>query len=330
MMRNDPYATLGVDPTASQAEIRKRYKRLARQYHPDLNPSDEKAEERFKEISAAFDLLSDPEKRQLYDEFGEEAVRLGFDAEKARAYRDGQHWGGTRHHGRRGVPSDDLFAGGVDLDDLLGNLFTGGRPRARSGPRRGGDLEAAMTVSLRESIMGGERQITVERPDPLGDPNEASRALRRVQLKVKIPPGIEDGQTIRLAGQGNPGSHGGPTGDLLIHIEVASHPFVRREGRDLHMDLPVTVGEAMLGARIEVPTFEGNVNLTIPAGSQGGDRLRLRGRGGRSHRGKPGGDLYVTLVVKVPDLKTDPQKARDAAERLEEVYRGSIRGSLVL
>ncbi len=325
MMRStDLYAALGVAPSASQDEIRKTYKRLARQYHPDLNPADAESEERFKEISVAFDVLSDPDKRKLYDEFGEEAIRIGFDAQRARAHRDWQTWGSAGQRHARGV------SGGVGLEDLFGSVFRRSGGRVQQGPRRGSDLEARMTISLREAVLGTQRQMTFERPEPfeaLGGPSPASRPL---QLEVKIPAGIEDGQRIRLAGQGRPGSAGGPAGDLLIQIDVAPHPLVRREGRDLHLDLPVTVSEAMLGAKIEVPTFDGTVTLTIPAGSQGGSRLRLRAKGMPATKGKVAGDLYVRLAIRVPDPAADPDAAKEAATKLDAAYRGDVRGGLVL
>jgi len=326
MATQDLYQILGVGRGASQAEIKKSYRKLAHQYHPDVNPGDARAEERFKQISAAFDVLSDPQKRALYDEFGEDAIKIGFDPEKARAYRQwrdqaqrsGGPFAGFDFGDAPGGPG-----GGFDFGDMFADFF-GGR-RGRGGGRgfggfgqRGGDVESEMALDLRDAVLGGEHELTL---------NKAGGTSR---LKVRIPVGVEDGQKIRLAGQGLPGSGGAPSGDLYLRVRVRPHPVLRREGRDLPLELPITVAEAMLGARIEVPTFTGQVKLTLPPGSQGGQSLRLRGKGVPAHGGEAAGDLYVHLSVQVPTLDGRRDEAERAAAALEGLYVGDVRAGLKL
>jgi molecular chaperone DnaJ len=393
-MAEDFYAILGVPRTASADEIKKAYRKLARKHHPDVNPGDKKAEERFKQANAAFEVLSDPKKRKLYDEFGEDASKIGFDEKKAeafRAYKAAQSGGGGR------IP----FGGGegVDLGDLFGEIFGGGRARrnggvgggfpfdlddmgtssaAPSGPVRGEDLTAAVEVTLSEAVTGIERSLTTTRPGvcktcsgsgtkgpattcatcggsgrtragfgPLqlvrpcaacggtgraATPCPACRGEGRVQeshrVTVRIPPGVQTGSKVRLAGQGEAGIRGGPPGDLFIEIAVQEHPLFRREGDDLYMDLPITVPEAVLGAEVRVPTFTGEVTVKIPPGSQSGRKMRLRGRGVPALKGGRAGDLYLNLQVTVPEDAT--ASVRDAAEKLKAGYRGDVRAALRL
>lgn len=365
----NPYEALGVARDASAEEIKRAYRKLARQYHPDVNPGDRQAEDRFKEVSAAFETLSDPAKRAAYDEFGAAATEPGFDAERARAYRS---WQSQRGSGG----FDDLFGahGGIDLGDLFRD--------SRSAARHGADIETSVAVPLREAVVGCEREIAIDRLTPcsacagegvrLGAaqtcptcngsgrievqrggvamrrtcgacrgsghkpgppcPHCAGRGMqpRVVRLKVKIPAGVDDGQSIRLAGQGMPGRDGGAAGDLFLRVHVEPHPILRRDGRDLSLDLPITVAEAMFGAKIDVPTLGGTVKLSIPPGSQSGARLRLRGKGVPKHGSQPAGDLYVVLQVVVPAAGHDPEAARRAADTLSDLYAGDVRADLRL
>ncbi len=275
MAETDPYKILGVAPTASAEEIRSAYRKLAKRYHPDLNPGDAAAEERFKAISAAYELLSDPEKRARYDRG--EIDASGQERPERRFYRTYAETGeGARYRPMGGFGAESGF-GPEDLGDILGRFFGGEGLRVR-----GQDQLYRLTVSFLEAVNGTTR--TVELPNGK-------------TLTVRIPPGIETGQVLRLAGQGGPGLHGGPPGDALIEVTVAPHPYFRREGRDIHLELPISLKEAVLGAKVPVPTPSGTVQLTIPKGSDTGTRLRLRGRGVPAHGGQPAGDQYVTLKV---------------------------------
>ena len=374
MSSPDLYELLGVARDATPAQIKKAYRKLARRYHPDVNPDDPEAEERFKEVAAAHDVLSDADKRARYDEFGEEGLRDGFDPATARVYRDWQQrsraTASWQSSSGRGV---SLGGAAFDLGDLLGAFReTGGGRRVAAV-----DLDAAMTVSLEEAVLGSERRLVLTRSDTCptcGGSGETDQAVKegcqrcggtgrldvargplsiqstcevcvgsgrrpgppctscggrgevpgQVTLTVKVPPGIRDGQRLRLAGQGQRG------GDLYVTVRVQAHPRVRREGDDLQMDLPVTVSEAMLGARVQVPTFQGAVTVTVPRASSTGTRLRLAGRGVPARDGGAAGDLYLNLMVVVPAPSVDAEAAEQAARRLDGLYAGDVRASLTL
>jgi molecular chaperone DnaJ len=398
MAEKDLYATLGVDRGAGADEIKKAYRKLAKKLHPDVNPGDKKSEERFKEVSSAFEVLGDAKKRALYDEFGDVALRSGFDEEKARAYRAyrdqgaaggfaGFGGGGGRAPG--GAEGFHFEAGqGFDPNDLgsmFGDLFArrpGGREaRARSEPTRGEDVEVGLTIDLRDAVLGSEREMSVLLPsrcpechgsgakpgskprkcpqcngtgevrmanglfrgpcprcqgegtlkDPCPRCEGAGVVEESKRLTVKIPAGVETGSRVRLAGKGTPGLRSGEDGDLFLRITVREHPTVRVSGRDLSLDLPITAAEAMLGAEITAPTFEGPVKLKIPAGSQSGRKLRLRGRGLPGLRsgptGAPRGDLYVVLQIVLPEAS---EKAREIVTALEKLYGQDVRKDLRL
>lgn len=302
MADQDLYATLGLGRDASQEELKAAYRKLARQYHPDVNPNDPKAEEKFKEVSFAWDVLSDEEKRKRYDEFGTDGLADGFDPEQARAYR--------RYRDRAGrSPYHQSFEGEVDLEDLLSGLFGDRRP---FGPQRGVDVEAEVEVGFLDAVRGGEVRIQLEGRPP---------------LRVKIPAGADQGSRIRVAGKGRPGSDGAPSGDLYLRLRVGSHPFFERRGDDLHLDVPVTVAELVAGAAVEVPTPDGTATVTIPPRSPNGRVLRLRGKGVRHRRGGGRGDLYATLDLKLPEVE-DP-RLEELARELEELYGGrDVRAAL--
>lgn len=307
----DLYAVLGVARSADEGAIRKAYRQLARRYHPDVNPGDRAAEDRFKEISHAYDVLSDPEKRRDYDEFGDVSLQGGFDAEQARRARDafaarfGR--GGPQEFQGFGPGSEQTGAGG--LDDLLGDLFSGRGFRGARRERKGADLEAELELDFVDAARGGEQRISIARPTRDG-------SVRHESVTVRIPPGVADGGRIRLRGKGGEGRKGASAGDLYARIRVRPHRFFRREGRDLFVDLPVTIGEATLGAKVEVPTLEGRVTLTIPPGTDSGAKLRLRGKGVPHPSGKGAGDLYVVVQIRVPRDLTP-----DARAKLEELGR---------
>ena len=289
------YDVLGVPPDASRDEIRRAYRKLARQYHPDRNPGDAEAERRFKEVNAAHEVLSDPDKRKLYDEFGEDALRAGFDPERARAWRQ---------YGGRGPGPTGGFGPDFDMGDIFEELFGG----SFRGARAGRTIQSEITVDFHTAARGGEREL---------------RFADGRSLTVRIPPGVRDGESLRLRGQGEPGP-GGP-GDLVLTVRVSPHPVFRREGDDLHLVLPVTVSEAVLGATVEVPTLDGSVKLKVPPGSQSGRRLRLRGKGVH-RRGRPAGDLYAELSIRVPEVVDD--RVRQAVAALDEAYASDVRADL--
>jgi curved DNA-binding protein len=284
----DLYKILGLERSASDQEIRKAYRRLARKHHPDVNPNDPKAEDRFKEASYAYEVLSDPEKRKLYDEFGEQGVAAGFDPERARQYTQWREQAGRS-------PYSESFRADVDLEDLLAGLF--GRGARARGPARGEDTSGEVWVDFMDAIRGAEVRVEVD-----------GRTLR-----VRVPQGAAEGTKIRLSGQGEGGSRGAPSGDLYLQIRIRPHRFFTRDGDDLGLELPVSVSEAVRGASVEVPTPEGSVTLKIPQRSRNGQKLRLRGKGVTSLDGKRRGDLYVTLRVELPDAR-DPGLDERVAE----------------
>ncbi|WP_174300142.1 DnaJ C-terminal domain-containing protein [Caulobacter sp. S45] len=286
-MAQDPYTELGVARTASPEDVRKAFHKLAKTHHPDRNPDNKSAEERFKRISAAFDIVGDPEKRAKYDR-GE----IDADGREAppQGYRPGPGGGGAT-------------AGfeGVDLDDILGGMFSNrGRTGGRGFAMRGSDVQARMEVDLEETITGATRRIT------FGDGR---------MLDVTIPKGATDGQVLRLRGQGYPGRGGGPPGDALVELAVRPHPLFRLEGADLHMDLPVSIPDAVLGAKVEAPTPDGPVQLTVPRHANAGSQLRLKGRGAFDPVTGRRGNLIAHMVLTLPD------QADAELERFAEAWR---------
>jgi curved DNA-binding protein len=316
MTSRDLYEVLGVPRSATEQQIRKAYRDLARKNHPDRNPGNKQAEERFKEASYASEVLLNKEKRRLYDEFGEQGLREGFNPDAYRQYvrnaearraagggggfgsledllnqvgaaRGGS--GGGRVNWGRGV--EDLF--GADVSEVFG-----GRQRAR---RR--DVVSDVTISFMDAVRGGEHELSVQ---------VAGSAEPRT-MRVRVPPGARDGGRIRLRGQGVDG------GDLVLRVHVTPHPFFRREGDDLHLELPVTVGEAFHGAKVQVPTPDGPVALRIPKGARGGRKLRLRGKGVR--HGESVGDLIAQLQVVLPEA----EGIAEAVDTIEKAYGESVR-----
>jgi curved DNA-binding protein len=305
----DYYQALGVSRDASQDEIQRAYRKLARKYHPDLNKSSD-AEEKFKEVSEAYEVLKDPEKRKAYDQ-------LGADWKEGQDFRPPPGWDMHFDFGRGAGPGQGFQAGGFDegvfsdfFESLFGGSFGGGRRSARGRSPFGGaqaqqggaDQEAVLRLGLEEAYRGGTRPVTLETP---------GAGQRR--LDVRIPPGILPGRKIRLAGQGGQGPGG--KGDLYLRIEVDPHPRFRLEGKDLHTDLPVTPWEAVLGARVQVPTLDGPVSLKIPGGTQSSQKMRLRGKGMPDPKGA--GDLYANIQIRVP--KKPSQKEKEAFEELSRV-----------
>lgn len=306
-MAEDYYGILGLTRKASEEEIQKAYRELARKYHPDLNPDDTKAKEKFQQVQRAYEVLSDTKKRGMYDKFGSDFEEAGRPGGPSGAWR----------HAPGGFSPEDL-----DLSEILGGeagfadifrQFTGGRTRGGQGPRRrakpprGRNIHHELTVPLATVVQGGEVEVT----------------LRRAQgnteiIKVRVPHGIEDGKKIRLRGQGEPGPGGGERGDILITVRVKSHRSFRRRGQDLEVDLPVTLAEAVAGAKVDVPTPHGTITLTIPPGTSSGRKLRAKGQGVPDRNGSAG-DLLAIVQIVLPDNLSD-----DAAETIRALKLGPV------
>ena len=302
----DPYEVLGVAKTASEAEIKKAFRTLAKKHHPDKHAGDEAAQKRFQEISGAYDILGDKEKRAQYDAgaIGPDGNPKGFDP-RAGGFRQGHPFGsGFGGFGGGGAPGarefhfsfdDGATGGAAGFEDIFADLM-GGRARGNRQPRqtRGEDFTAAVTVSFEEAATGGTRRVVLQNGE---------------QIDVKIPLGVKDGQTIRVKGRGGAGQGGGANGDILLTISVAPHPNMTRDGNDIRMDLPVTLKEAVLGGKVPVPTLTGTVSLSVPPNSNTGTILRLKGKGIAAHGGSPAGDLYVRLQVSLPDHPDEALKS---------------------
>jgi len=304
MMATDLYKDLGVSRAASQDEIKKAYRKLAAQFHPDRNPNNKGAEERFKAVNRAHQVLGDAQKRALYDEFGEMALREGFDADAARAYtRARSPFSGGGRGGSGGFSFEDILGNG-NIGDIFGEMFRGGGARtSRRGSSKGMDLTSEVSVDLLSAIRGTQVLVSVHGTDG---------------IQVRIPPGAGDGDKVRVAGHGMPGQMGGPPGDLLLTVRVQPHPVFERDGLDLKMDLPLTPGEAFDGAKVTVPTPDGDVALKVPKGTQSGQVTRLRGKG--VQRKDKVGDLYVRFIVKLP-----AQASKAVAKAIAELDEALMR-----
>ena len=296
----DYYDLLGVKKDASEEEIKKAYRNLAKKYHPDVNKGNKEAENRFKEISEAYSVLADKEKREQYDRLGREAFSAGagggFGGFDFAEFMRGATAGGRR--GRGGTRTTT-----VDFSDIFGDLFGGGGG-FETQPQRGADIESETTIDFRDAIHGTTLDL---------------RFSDGRTVKVKIPEGVADGQRLRIRGKGAPG--GGAPGDLHLLVHVRPHPLFERRGNDIHIDLPVTVGEAVRGAEVDVPTIHGPVRARIPAGTQGGQIFRLSGKGVKTKSGA--GDHFYRVQIAVP--REAPTEALDA---IENAYSGSPRSSL--
>jgi DnaJ-class molecular chaperone len=283
-MARTPYEVLGVARDANDEDIRRAYRRLAKQYHPDLNPGNKEAEARFKEVSAANDLLSDSAKRARYDrgEIDESGAEKPQYHANYRGFAEGPE--GAKYYTTEGAAPEDL----EDLFAIFGRGAAGGEGpfgRRTHVRMRGADRHYMLTIDFLEAINGAKKRLQL---------------APETNLDVTIPPGLRDGQVLRLKEKGADGIGGGPRGDALIEVHVAPHPVFRRDGDDIHVELPVTIGEAALGGKISVPTPSGAVTMTVPPASNTGTRLRLRGKGAPKADGGQG-DEYVTLKVMLPE-----------------------------
>ncbi len=322
-MAEDYYKLLGVSRSASSDEIAKAYRKLARKHHPDLNPDDANAKKRFQEIQSAYDTLSDAEKRKMYDQFGADYEKMGAGGNP---FGGGSPFGGGA--GGAGFDFNDLFgrgraaggagaggAGGFDIEDIM-RQFSGGGGGGRSrrgAPPKGSDVSAEITVPLKMAVEGGSASIQLD------------RGGRIESLEVKIPAGVRDGKRIRLRGQGERSISGKP-GDLLLTVNIQTHPNFRVDGDNLELKLPITVGEAARGTTVDVPTPGGTVSLKIPPNSSSGRRLRVRGQGLPRRDGLPG-DLYIELSIKMPDNLDDSAQA--AIDSIEQLYSKPVRSNIV-
>ena len=337
----DYYKSLGVPRTASSDDIRKAFRKLAREYHPDVAKDKKNAEEKFKEINEAYEVLGDADKRKKYDTLGADWKNGGFRPPPGGGAGGQAYKTYTWHSGAPGAGGEDFEFGGTGFSDFFEQFF-GGRGGAGTGgfDRRGGaaqqgeqgnDVEADLMVTLEEATRGAIRSITLRRTTRCPECNGSGVVGRRacpkcggqgqVQVtethKVKIPAGVRDGQRLRVAGQGEPGTGGAPAGDLYLRVRLASHPDFRVEGGDLFHDVDLAPWEAALGTNVTVPTLHGSVNIKIPPGTQNGQRLRVRGRGLPAREGDAG-DLYVIARVQMPKELSAKEK-----ELWAELARGS-------
>ncbi|TVS09318.1 MAG: J domain-containing protein [Planctomycetaceae bacterium] len=313
-MSDDYYKILGIDRGASPKEIEKAYRKLARQYHPDMNPDDKTAKEKFQKVQHAYDVLNDPEKRKMYDTYGS-----GFEDSSG----GGRTWR-TYNRGTGGAEEVDFsqfFGGGQaesggfgGFEEILRQFAGGsGRRRARQPAARGRDLHHELQVPFVTSITGGQAQVSIRREDGTIE-----------TISVKIPAGIEDGKKIRLRGQGERSPMGGTSGDLLITVRVAKHPCFRRIGSDLIVTVPVRLSEAAGGAKVDLPTPDGVITLKIPPGTSSGKRLRLKGLGDVGQHGK--GDLFAEVQIVLPPVLDDAdlQRLRELDDRYQRDPRGDL------
>ncbi|HVT45743.1 MAG TPA: J domain-containing protein [Thermoanaerobaculia bacterium] len=338
MAEKSYYDILGVKKNAGDDEIKKAYRKLARKYHPDVNPDDKESEAKFKEISEAYAILSDKEKRAQYDRVGREAF-AGFQPGQGPfpgfEFDFSQFMGG----GRRARPgSRRQQPAGAGFTDMFSDLFGGAESFQREA--RGSDIEAETTIDLRDAVQGTTLQLTVPRQTECATCGGMGNVSGKVcstchgtgvvsvneTVRVKIPEGVAEGQRIRLRGKGSAGLQGAPPGDLIVMIHIRAHPFFDRRGDDIHTEIPITVGEAIRGAEIEVPTIHGPVRARIPAGTQGGQTFRLSGKGVKRRKGSGHGDHYYRVNVAIP-RRVSPDAAT-AIDVIEQGYDENPRASL--
>ena len=329
-MVEDYYKTLGISKSASQAEIQKAYRDLALKYHPDMNPDDKTAKKKFQKVQAAFDVLNNPEKREMYDRYGSSFETMGAGDPQPGAHAWG--WPPGAGAGRPGAAPGGFNPEDIDLSQFLGERFgqetSGGFGdlfgqfrrsaskfrRPASPPRRSSDLQQELQVPFTTAITGGEIQIGVQRPSGKTD-----------TIAVKIPAGIEDGKKIRVRGQGQPAPRGGVPGDILLKIRITPHPYFQRRGNQLRVRVPITLSEAVMGAKVDLPTPRGTVTLSVPPGSSSGAKLRVKGHGVAPKNGLAG-DLLAEIQIVLPEQLSEAD--RQTIHQVDQNYPQDPRKNL--
>lgn len=323
MAKKDFYSLLNVSRTATADEIKKSYRKLAMQFHPDKNPGDKKAEEKFKEVTEAYETLSDTKKREMYDQFGHAGAQQGFGgAGGGNPFGGGfggfgGAYGGGAGAGGAGPGADnfqDIF--GDVFSDIFGNPRGGGAGARTRRPTKGTDLRYSLNVSFEEAALGTEKVISFMR--------QRSSKEESAKLSVNVPAGVKENQRLKLANEGDSGPNNGPNGDLYVIINIQDHPLFKRNENDVTLDLPVTYTDAILGTNIEVPTLTGKAMIRIPPGTHSGQTFRLKGKGFPKLGGFGGGDMLVRVLVDTPEHLSSKQK-----EMIEELAKGSETTPLV-
>src|SRR3990170_1478354 len=305
MAKRDYYEILGVGRDADDKQLKKAFRKFARKYHPDLNPNDKEAEQRFKEVNEAYEILSDPAKRKQYDSFGHAAFDAGFQGSEGFRPRTG---------GFDPRAAQDRGFGSI-FEDIFGDVFSG-RRESQPVPETGKDLVYNLEIDLKDAYHGTSTYVNIQR----------GARLQSEQIMVKIPPGVDNGTKVRVAGKGGAGIRGGKSGDLYIITSIRPDRFYERKGDDLYCELPVTINEAALGAKIEVPTMDGIASMTIPQGTQGGQLFRLKGKGIPHLKGGGDGDQYVKIMVAIPKGISEADK--DLFRKLSLLYKENPRERL--
>jgi molecular chaperone DnaJ len=336
-LATDYYKTLGIQRSADVSDIKKAYRKLARKFHPDVNPGNDEAEQKFKEIQEAYAVLSDADKRKQYDTFGtvDGDPTAGFDP-----FRRAQRRSGAQ--GPEGFRVDfDGMGGFQDLGDIFSQFFGGARPgKTRQAPRRGADQELAVEISFADAVQGTTISLPVQRQlqcSTCGGSGTAQRSncpschgvgvvISTEKLRVKVPEGVADGNRVRVAGKGADGGQGGASGDLFVRVKVRPHGFFERDGDNVHSTIPVTFPEAYLGAEVEVGTIHGPVRAKVPPGTNSGRTFRLRGKGVRNTKTRAHGDHLYTVEIVVPRVVSPA--GEEVARKANELYQGNPRDAL--
>ena len=332
MATKDQYEVLGVKRDASEKDIRSAYRRLARKYHPDVNPGDKSAEAKFKEINSAHEILSDPEKRKKYDKYGDKWEYADQIEEMQRQQSSGDYFRRAQH----GTSDAGFDFGTDDLGDMFGSMFRQ-RPRRQPAKRKGEDIDYAVDLTLDEAVRGTTRMLSMQVPETCavcGGTGQVAGAVCHVcqglgstietkRIEVKIPAGVQEGSRVRIAGKGQPGSNGGPNGDLYLIVSIRQHERFERKGDDLYEDVSVPLTDAVLGGEVEVPTLTGRVMLNIPPETQNGRTFRLAGLGVPHLNGSGKGDLYARVRIVLPARLS--QREKELFEELRNLHQAGDR-----